>query len=86
MTAGLIVACLWLVPANLAALLPQLDQQRRAAYGLIAAGIPILGIVTWQNGPLSGMLVLAAGAAVLRWPLIGLWRGLRRVPKREPAE
>ena len=81
MTAGLIAACFWLVCANVIAILPSRDHHWRAAYGLIAVGIPILGVVTWQNGPLWGMAVLAAGASVLRWPLIHLWRWLRRVAR-----
>jgi hypothetical protein len=37
---------------------------------LIATGIPLLGYVTWQTGPVWGLICLAAGASVLRWPLL----------------
>jgi len=54
---------------------------------LIAAGIPLLGWVTWQNGPLWGMLALAGGAMMLRWPVVPLARRLwRRDGAQEPAE
>lgn len=72
------LACLWLVVANLIAMLPSRDHHWRAAYGLIAAGIPILGWVTYEHGPWTGLLVLAAGASILRWPLVFLWRRVRR--------
>jgi hypothetical protein len=67
------------VTATLIAILPSRDRHWRAAYLLIAAGIPILGWVTLQNGPWIGLIVLAAGASILRWPLIHLWRRMRRM-------
>jgi len=63
-------------------MLPSRDHHWRAAYALIAAGIPILGWVSWSNGPWVGLIVLAAGASILRWPLIRLWRWLRRKAAR----
>lgn len=77
MTGALILGCLWLMLANLIAMLPSRDHHWRAAYGLIAVGIPLLGWLTWTAGPLWGLLFLAGGASVLRWPLILLWRSLR---------
>lgn len=71
-------ACLWLVAANLIAMFPSRDHHWRAAYVLIALGIPLLGWVTYSGGPIWGMLFLAAGASLLRWPLIYLWRWFRR--------
>ena len=79
MSLSLILACLWLVLANLIGMVPSRDHHWRAAYGLIAVGIPIVGYVTWQMGPLLGLLVLAAGASVLRWPVYYVWRWVRRV-------
>lgn len=69
---------LWLIAANLLAMLPSRDHHWRRAYVLIAIGIPLLGWVTYVLGPLVGLGFLAAGASVLRWPLIYLWRWLRR--------
>ncbi len=68
----------WLIAANLLAMLPSRDHHWRSAYVLIAFGIPLLGWVTYLNGPLIGLALLAAGASVLRWPVIYLWRWLRR--------
>jgi hypothetical protein len=53
---------------------------------LTAVGIPILGYVTMQHGPWIGMLVLAAGCSVLRWPVVYLMRWLRRTAFQGPAE
>ncbi len=78
MSPSLIGAFLWMVTASVTALLPTRDHHWRAAYWLIGAGIPLLGWVTWQNGPLIGLLVMAGAASILRWPLIYLWRRLRR--------
>jgi hypothetical protein len=78
MTLPLILACLWFVVANVAALLPSRDHHWRLAYGLIALGVPLVGWITWAHGPLVGLLVLAAGASVLRWPVIYLGRWIRR--------
>lgn len=77
MIPALVLAFVWLIVANVIAMLPSRDHHWRAAYALIAVGIPILGYVTWQAGPLWGMAILAAGASVLRWPLFRLWRALR---------
>ncbi|MDI3335458.1 DUF2484 family protein [Defluviimonas aestuarii] len=78
MNISILLACLWAITATLIAMLPSRDRHWRAAYVLIAVGIPILGYVTYQNGPWVGLIVLAAGASILRWPLIYLWRWLRR--------
>ncbi len=78
MTASLAFACLWLVVANVMAMFPSRDHHWRAAYGLIAIGIPLVGWVTYQNGPFLALIVLAAAASVLRWPVIYLWRWLKR--------
>lgn len=87
MTLPLIAAFLWLIAANVIAMLPSRDKHWRNAYGLIALGIPLVGWVTYENGPIWGMAILAGGASVLRWPLIYLWRWIRRVlGGEEPAE
>ncbi len=78
MSPSLILALVWLIAANVLALIPSRDHHWTRAYVLIALGVPLVGYVTAQNGPLIGLLVLAAGASVLRWPVIYLGRWLRR--------
>lgn len=78
MTVSLILACLWGVLANVLAIVPSKDNYWRRAYMLIGLGIPILGFVTYQNGPWIGLLVLAAGMSILRWPVIYLGRWMAR--------
>ena len=78
MTAALIAAFLWLIAANEIAMFPSRDHHWTNAYILIAIGVPILGWVTFTGGPLWGLAVLIGGASVLRWPLIYLWRWMRR--------
>lgn len=77
MSLSLILALVWLILANILALIPSRDNHWRRAYGLIAVGVPLLGFVTYQNGPWAGLAILAAGASVLRWPVIHLARWLR---------
>lgn len=78
MTAALIAAFLWLIAANVIAMFPSRDHHWTNAYILIAIGVPILGWVSFTGGPLWGLAVLIGGASVLRWPLIYLWRWMRR--------
>lgn len=77
MTLSLALACLWALVASVLAMLPSRDNLWRRAYILIAIGVPILGFVTWQNGPWIGLLVLAAGMSMLRWPVIYLGRWMK---------
>ena len=77
MTLSLALACVWLVLANVLAMIPSRDNHWARAYVLIGLGVPLVGWVTWANGPIVGLLVLAAGASVLRWPLIYLGRWVR---------
>lgn len=71
---SLALAGLWGVVANILAMLPSKDNHWKRAYFLIAVGIPILGYVTYESGPLIGLVVLAAGMSILRWPVIYLTR------------
>ena len=78
MSFPLMLACFWAIVANVIALTPSKDHHWKSAYMLIAVGIPIVGAVTWYHGPWLGLLVLAAGCSVLRWPLVYLGRWIRR--------
>ncbi|MEP1963747.1 DUF2484 family protein [Tateyamaria sp.] len=77
MSISIILACLWALIANVMAMFPSKDNHWTNAYWLIGIGVPILGYVTWQHGPLAGLLVLAAGMSVLRWPVIYLSRWIK---------
>lgn len=79
---SLIAVAVWLIVANVVAMFPSKDLHWRFAYIMIAIGVPILGWVTYENGPWVGLFALAAGGSVLRWPLIYLTRWLRRVMRR----
>lgn len=70
MPLSLILVCLWALCANVLAMLPSRDNHWRRAYALIVAGVPLVGYVTWETGPWMGLLVLAGGMSLLRWPLI----------------
>jgi hypothetical protein len=85
MPLSLILACLWAVIAFVAAMMPE-RYHWPAAWGLIATGIPILGFVTFEAGPVWGMLCLVAGASVLRWPLLRAGERLRRLVARTERE
>ncbi len=77
MPLSLTLACLWGVIACAVGLMPSRIHWP-AAWGLIAAGIPLLGYVTWQMGPVWGLALLAAGVSVLRWPVFYAGRWVRR--------
>jgi hypothetical protein len=53
MTASLSLACVWAIIASVVAMVPRWFHWR-GAVTLIATSIPLLGWVTWQNGPLWG--------------------------------
>ena len=77
MNLSLILAAAWAIFANLLALLPSKRNHWPLAYVLIAVGVPILGFVTYQNGPWVGLLILAAGISILRWPVYYLFRWIK---------
>lgn len=82
MTLSLTLGALWALIANILAMTPSKDHHWRNAYVLITIGIPILGFVTWQHGPIMGMIVLAAGMSVLRWPVIYVGRWIKSKASR----
>jgi hypothetical protein len=86
MSLSLIAGLLWLIAANVIAMFPSRDHHWRNAYILITIGIPLLGWITYQNGPLLGLLFLVGGASVLRWPVYFLARRAKDMVRRPPAE
>ncbi|NIZ59561.1 hypothetical protein DL239_01065 [Sedimentitalea sp. CY04] len=83
MNLSLTLAAVWALVANILAIIPSSDNHWRRAYVLIALGIPLLGYVTYENGPWWGLAVLLAGMSVLRWPVIYLGRWLRRQLRKD---
>lgn len=82
MTLSLTLAAIWALTANILAMIPSRDNHWRRAYVLIALGIPLLGYVTYENGPWWGLAVLLAGMSMLRWPVIYLTRWVRQRVRR----
>lgn len=82
MTASLTLAAVWALAANVLAMLPSRDNHWTRAYVLIVLGIPLLGYVTYENGPWWGLALLLAGMSMLRWPLVYLTRWLRETRGR----
>ncbi|WP_294620298.1 DUF2484 family protein [uncultured Roseovarius sp.] len=77
MTLSVVLACLWIILANILGMIPSRDNHWRRAYMLIALGIPLLVFVIYQNGPWWGLAFLIAAMSVLRWPVVYLGRWLR---------
>ncbi|MFY0690866.1 MAG: DUF2484 family protein [Paracoccaceae bacterium] len=89
MSLSLIFALIWMIAANVLAMIPSRDNHWRRAYILIAIGIPLVGWVTYENGPWIGLICLGAGASVLRWPVryFGRWiKGKLGLGAKETAE
>jgi len=78
MTASLTRAGLWAIIGSIVAMVPR-RFHGPGVVALVGTGIPLPGRVTWQNGPLWDMPVLAGGALLLRWPVVPFarrpWRG-----------
>ena len=84
MSPPLALALLWLLLAVVLAVVPSRLQPWGRACLLVCLGVPLLGWLTAEEGPVAGVLALAAGAVVLRWwpPL----RHRRDPPSSRPAE
>ena len=82
MTYSLIAACLWLLIANIAAMVPSKDNHWSRAYALIAAGLPIIAWVWWEAGIWWALGVPVAGGWLLKWPMIYAWRWVKRTVGR----
>lgn len=77
MTLSLILACLWVIAASVAGMLPSKRSHWPAAFVLIATGLPLLGFVWVENGWLIALLFLAAAVSILRWPVMYLGRWIK---------
>ncbi|MDT0682815.1 DUF2484 family protein [Roseicyclus sp. F158] len=77
--AALLAGFLWMLASQVAGMLPSRRRHWPAALILVATGIPLLGWITLETGPLFGLLFLLAGISVLRWPLYfaGRWTASR---------
>jgi hypothetical protein len=78
MTTSLVLSFVWLILANVLAMIPSIDDHWRRAYFLIAVGLPLWVRLLIQNGPFVAIVVLGAAASVLRWPVRYLLRWVRR--------
>jgi hypothetical protein len=78
MTTSLVLSFVWLILANVLAMIPSNDDHWRRAYFLIAVGLPLWVWLLVQNGPFVAIVILAAAASVLRWPVRYLLRWVRR--------
>lgn len=76
MSIALITASLWALTATLVALAPRRFHWR-GAWALIVTGVPLIGWITLEHGALVGLLCLAAGTSVLRYPVLHLLNKLR---------
>ncbi len=78
MTLPLALCLVWLIAANLIGMFPSRDYHWRAAYAMIAIGLPLLVWVTWEGGLIVGLVIVVGAGSVLRWPVVYLTRWLRR--------
>jgi len=79
MTTSFILACIWMIAANVLAMMPSNDNHWKRAYWLIGIGVPLLGFLTYENGPWIGLIALVMGMWMLRWPVVYLGRWVKRV-------
>lgn len=84
MTVSVLLLCSWVCLAFVMAAIPSNDNHWRRAYVLMALGVPLLIFLVWENGPLMGLIGLAIGCSVFRWPVLYLWQWVRKKLKREP--
>ena len=78
MTTSLTLAFLWVILTNISAMIPSKDNYWTRAYLLIGIGVPLLGYVTYENGPVWGLIFLAAGTSMLRWPVVRFGRWIKQ--------
>lgn len=79
MSLSLTAAFIWLIVANLRAMFPSKDQHWKFAYAMIAIGLPIVVAVALEHNIWLALVLLGMGAWIMRWPVIYLWRWIKRV-------
>ncbi len=79
MSLPLILGLCWLVAANVSGMFPSKHHHWPTAYVLIAIGLPLLGWVYVEEGFWIALILLIAAASILRWPVLYLWRWVKRV-------
>ncbi|MGV8985279.1 MAG: DUF2484 family protein [Cypionkella sp.] len=79
---ALTLALIWLIAANLIAMLPTKDHHWRAAYSLMALGLPLALWVFQTHGAPWTLAFLLAAASILRWPLYYLWQRIKRLARQ----
>ncbi|MCA0921124.1 DUF2484 family protein [Pseudooceanicola nanhaiensis] len=77
MSPALVAACLWVLAAAVAGMIPSRDNHWTWAYALMAAFVPVLLWVLLRDGWVWALVVLACGLSVFRWPVIYLLRWLK---------
>ena len=77
MNISFFLACFWALVANVLAMKPSKIYDWRNARSLIGLGIPLLGFVTFENGPSIGLVVLIAAMSMLLWPSAYLSRRIK---------
>jgi len=75
---GIVLGCVWLVTANVLAMLPSRDNHWARAYVLMAVGIPLLIYIGYENNLFIALMFLIGAASILRWPVVYLTRWMRR--------
>ena len=78
MSTSLVLALIWLVVANIAAMFPSKKSHWPTAYALLAIGVPLLIWVYIQNGWFIALLIVLAASSVLRWPVYFAWKWINR--------
>ena len=86
MTVSLMLACGWLVLANVIGMFPSKKKHWPAAYILISVGIPLLGFVFWENGIWITLIVFVAAVSILRWPVRYFVRWVSGLVGRKPNQ
>jgi hypothetical protein len=81
--AAFIAACIWVIAAWFLSVVLSAKQSWPAAYGLIAAGVPILFWLGLSAGWGTAAVGFIVGCLVLRWPVIYAGRWIRRRFRRE---